>query len=146
MDRGFKNKLTIDQMMSLMLSRERNSKLWRSCWKTRSWTAHGIIQSHGLRKLWKRVKNYENMCVSQLKTPQKIAKTLRKHYENVFQYFAKSSVFALPVVGVYSTTGSANTEENPRNAMHFARSSQYFCEEVLLRNLRYFANTISTFP
>ena len=110
-----------------MLSRE-IQKLWRSCWKSRAWTAHGIIQSRRLRKLRKRAKNCENMYLSQLKPDKTLkrnfAKTLRKACEKLrlSQYFAKFLNFRTTRRrGVITpTTGCAKTVENQQKTMVFA--------------------------
>ena len=115
---GFKHKLTIDWMISDAF--QRNSKLWRSCWKSRAWTAHGIIQSHGLRKLRKRAKNCENMCVSQLKP---LKKTLRKPCKKLAKSLDLRNIS--PISSIFKLL----------KILKRRWFSPYFREEVLLRNL-----------
>ena len=103
-----------------------------------------ILQFHiNFRKVRKRAKSCENMCFS-IDTLKKDlsykAITLQNPWEKfeLSQYFANSSVLALPSVGGNSPlTNTVQIRE-----MWFI--SPYFREKVLLRNAQYFADIIRT--
>ena len=95
------------------------------------------------------VRKTVKICFSQLNPKEILCKTLQKSCEKLrlSQYFAIFlSIRTTRRRGKWTlTTGSAKTVENPLNAMLFASFSPYFREDVLLRNLRYFANIFCNF-
>ena len=124
----------------------RNRKLCRSCWKSRAWAAHGIVQSQDCEN-WENVRKAGKMCVFCNRTPkkklwkpcEKLMKSL--NFRNISQ---NSSIFTLSSVGRNSPLRKVVQIQSTIREMLCI--SPYFRKEVLLWNAQYFADIIRTCP